>query len=60
MAVPEGQTNIDYWPKGPAKVCRPRNEASVKRLVVTTNATLTLLVIVYTNGIQWIYCLKGQ
>ena len=31
---PAGQPNIDCWPKGPAKVCRPRNEAAVKRLII--------------------------
>ena len=25
--------NIDCWPRGPAKVCRPQNEAAVKRLI---------------------------
>ena len=26
----EGQPNIDCWPRGPAKACRPRNEAYLK------------------------------
>ena len=32
VAGPEGQPNIGCWPRGPEKVCRPRNEAVVKRL----------------------------
>ena len=31
VAGPEGQPNLDCWPNGPAKVCRPRNEAAVYR-----------------------------
>ena len=31
---PEGQPNIDCWPRGPAKVFRPQKEAVVKRLNV--------------------------
>ena len=31
VASPEGQSNIDCWPRGPAKVCRPRNEVTVYR-----------------------------
>ena len=29
VAGPEGQPNIGCWPRGPAKVCRPRNVAAV-------------------------------
>ena len=29
---PEGQPNISFWPRGPAKVCRPRNVAAVNRI----------------------------
>ena len=32
VAGPESQSNIGCWPGGPAKVCRPRNQATVKQL----------------------------
>ena len=32
-AGPEGQPNIGCWPRGPAKVCRPWNVATVKGIL---------------------------
>ena len=31
VAGTESQPNIDCWPRGPAKVCRPRNEVAAYR-----------------------------
>ena len=38
VAGPEGQQNIDCWPKGPAKVYKPRNVAAVKQIYNNSNS----------------------
>ena len=34
VAGPEIQPNIGCWPRGPAKVCRPKNEAAVNQIYI--------------------------
>ena len=36
----EGQQNIGCRPRGPAKVCRPRNVAAVNRLCTPKNVSI--------------------
>ena len=43
-AGPEGQLNLDCWPRGPAKVCRPWNVAAVKRILTQVTTGLTISV----------------
>ena len=51
--------NIDCWPRGTAKVCRPRNEAAVKRifnvLYIKTYTITFWVIIFYSKTINFTY-----